>query len=304
MPADTIRTLLANAERLLAVPGEAIACPPALAGHSVALLFFEPSTRTRCSFELAAKRLGAVTVNFHAAAASIAKGESLADTLYTLEAMGVDLFVVRHRDSGVCAELARLAAPHVAVVNAGEGRRDHPTQGLLDTLTILRHKPDLERVRVAIVGDIVHSRVAYSAVTALTALGVTDIRLVGPAEWLPRDEPFARASRHTALKDGLAGADVIMALRIQKERMAAAEEPDSDRYFARYGLTEDKLAGAAPGAVVMHPGPMNRGVEIAAEVADGPRSVIREQVTNGVAVRMAVMQRLLNKPTDTEALLV
>jgi aspartate carbamoyltransferase catalytic subunit len=293
MSAAEIDAFLIDAERYLAPAGRPAAFPPLLAGRTVALLFFEPSTRTRCSFELAAKRLGATVVNLDTAASSAVKGESLPDTLYTLEAMHVDLFVVRHTQAGVCADLARLAEPHVAIVNAGEGRRDHPTQGLLDALTIKRHKPNLARLSVAIVGDIAHSRVACSTVTALRTLGVADIRLIGPAEWLPEGEPFAGTRSCTELADGIADADVVMALRIQKERMAAADLPDFKSYFARYGLTEERLSAAAPDAIVMHPGPMNRGVEISAEVADGPQSVIREQVTNGVAVRMAVMQRLL-----------
>ncbi|HET7569141.1 MAG TPA: aspartate carbamoyltransferase catalytic subunit [Gammaproteobacteria bacterium] len=298
MPAAEIEALLTAAESLVAAPGEAANYPPALDGRTVAMLFFEPSTRTRCSFELAAKRLGAQVVNLGAAGSSTVKGESLTDTLYTLEAMNVDLLIVRHRDTGVCAKLAALAGPHTAIINAGEGRRDHPTQGLLDTLTIRQHKPDFANLRVAIVGDIAHSRVARSTVAALRTLGVPDLRLVGPAEWLPEhDAAFGDAAQFTQLEEGIADADVVMALRIQKERMRSAELPDFASYFARYGLTEARLGAAAPDAIVMHPGPMNRGVEIDDEVADGWRSVIREQVRLGVAVRMAVMLRLLeNNP--------
>lgn len=304
VPAAEIEALLAAAEPLIATPGVAADYPAALAGRTVATLFFEPSTRTRCSFELAAKRLGADVVHLGAAGSSAAKGESLADTLYTLEAMNVDLLIVRHKESGVCEKLAALAGPQTAIVNAGEGRTDHPTQGLLDALTIARRKPDFAKLGIAIVGDIAHSRVARSAVTAFTALGATDLRLVGPTAWLPEEPPFAAAKHFTRLGEGIAGADVVMALRIQKERMNSAELPDSSSYFENYGLTEARLAAAAPDALVMHPGPMNRGVEIDDEVADGWRAVIREQVRNGVAVRMAVMMRLLENRADREEVLV
>ncbi|HET6725103.1 MAG TPA: aspartate carbamoyltransferase catalytic subunit [Gammaproteobacteria bacterium] len=302
LSAAGIEALLAAAGPLVAIPGAAAEYPATLAGCTVATLFFEPSTRTRCSFELAAKRLGADTVNLGSSASSTVKGESLTDTLHTLEAMNVDFLIVRHRDTGICETLAECAGPHTIIVNAGEGHRDHPTQGLLDVLTISQHKPRFAGLRVAIVGDIIHSRVARSTVTALATLGVDDIRLVGLPAWLPHEAPFATASRHTRLEDGLADADVVMALRIQKERMNEIELPDLETYFEHYGLTENRLA-AAPDAIVMHPGPMNRGVEIDDEVADGPRSVIREQVRNGVAVRMAVMLRLLdNRHSRTEIL--
>ncbi|HET6655717.1 MAG TPA: aspartate carbamoyltransferase catalytic subunit [Gammaproteobacteria bacterium] len=304
MPAAEIEALLAAAKPLVAEPGAAADFPAALAGRTVATLFFEPSTRTRCSFELAAKRLGADVVHLGAAGSSTVKGESLPDTLYTLEAMNVDVLIVRHKDSGVCAKLATLAGPQTAIVNAGEGHRDHPTQALLDALTITRHKPGFAGLKIAIIGDIAHSRVARSSVTAFATLGAKDIRLIGPPTWLPDDRAFAAAERFTRLDDGIAGADIVMALRIQKERMQSAELPDSNSYFETYGLTEKRLAAAAPDAIVMHPGPVNRGVEIDDEVADGWRSVIREQVRNGVAVRMAVMQRLLDNRTKAEDILV
>ncbi|HET7369788.1 MAG TPA: aspartate carbamoyltransferase catalytic subunit [Gammaproteobacteria bacterium] len=304
MPAAEIEALLAAAEPLIATPGAAADYPPALAGRTVATLFFEPSTRTRCSFELAAKRLGADVINLGAAGSSTVKGESLADTLHTLEAMNADLLIVRHTQSGICEKLAALAGPQTAIVNAGEGHRDHPTQGLLDALTIQRHKPDFANLSIAIIGDIAHSRVARSSVAAFTALGATDLRLVGPAAWLPDDPAFAMAKCCTALEEGIDGADIVMALRIQKERMSSVELPDSDSYFDTFGLTEKRLAAAAPDAIVMHPGPMNRGIEIDDEVADGPRSVIREQVRNGLAVRMAVMMRLLENRANQEEVLV
>jgi aspartate carbamoyltransferase catalytic subunit len=297
MPASAIRALISAAERLIAPPGAAADFPPLLAGRTMATLFFEPSTRTRCSFELAAKRLGAATVDL-GAASSTSKGETLADTLHTLEAMNVDVLVVRHRETGLCAELADLAGPHTVVVNAGDGARDHPTQGLLDVLTIARHKPRFEELAVAIVGDIAHSRVARSAITALATLGVADIRLAGPPAWLPDAAPFDVATRRGELDRCVEGADVVMALRIQTERMREAELPNLNRYFDRYGLTEARLMPAAPDAIVMHPGPMNRGVEIDAALADGPRAVIREQVRNGVAMRMAVMARLIENASS------
>lgn len=257
-----------------------------LSGKTVAQLFFEPSTRTRCSFELAARRLGAEVITLNLAFSSTLKGESELDTLYTLEAMQVDTFVVRHKQPGVPQKLAAHAAPRTHIISAGEGHVSHPTQGLLDAFTIRRHKPDVAGLAITIAGDISHSRVARSAVQALSALGVRDIRFAGPAELLPDD---LQGEKFTNLDKALAGADVIMMLRIQKERMPAGVIPDDHEYFRRYGLTAERLKLAKPDAIVLHPGPMNRGVEIAAEVADGPQSVIREQVANGVAVRMAVL---------------
>ena len=220
---------------------------------------------------------------------SRAKGESLLDTIYTLQAMQVDVFVVRDASTGVPARIAEHVAPHVCVLNAGESEVSHPTQGLLDLMTIQRHKGDVAKLCVAIVGDIRHSRVARSAAEALTKLGVGELRLVGPAELLP-DRDFAAAETYTKLDDGIEDADVIMALRIQKERFAELGEiPDPQEYHRRFGLSERRLKRAKPDAIVMHPGPMNRGVEIDGALADGPRSVIQEQVTNGLAVRMAVL---------------
>ena len=286
---QTLTNLLDRAESLRVIPGEAPRRHTWLAGRTVANLFFEPSTRTRASFELAARRLGADVLNLDISASSAVKGESLEDTLYTLEAMNVDVFVVRHKDEGVQALMARHAAPHVHVLNAGEAHLSHPTQGLLDVFTIRRHKKDFTNLSVAIVGDIKHSRVARSAVRGLVTLGARDIRLAGPKSLLPKKgelfgELFSDADK------AIAGADVVMMLRIQKERMQKAAVPSAAAYFKRYGLDAKRLRRAKPGAIVMHPGPMNRGIEIAPEVADGPQSVIREQVTNGVAVRMAVLQ--------------
>lgn len=287
----TLTGLLDRADAYCREAGGPVPRNNRLAGRTVANLFFEPSTRTRASFELAARRLGADVLNLDLGASSTAKGESVLDTLDTLLAMGVDAFVVRHRDNGLHAMLAEFLADRAALLNAGEGTSNHPTQGLLDMLTIRRHKPDFANLTVTIVGDIRHSRVAHSALHALATLGVAQIRLAGPESLLPDDDRTGR--RFSNLDAALENADVIMMLRIQKERMAAGSIPDAQSYFNRYGLTEQRLRQARPDAIVMHPGPMNRGIEIADSVADGPQSVIREQVANGVAVRMAVLETLL-----------
>ena len=286
---QTLTSLLDRADSFRVIPGETPRRHSWLSGRTVANLFFEPSTRTRASFELAARRLGADVLNLDIGASSAVKGESLEDTLYTLEAMNVDVFVVRHKDEGVQALMARHAAPHVHLLNAGEAHLSHPTQGLLDVFTIRRHKKDFNDLAVAIVGDIKHSRVARSAVRALVTLGTRDIRLAGPKSLLPKKGEL-KGELFTDADKAVAGADVVMMLRIQKERMQKAAVPTAAAYFKRYGLDARRLRLAKPGAIVMHPGPMNRGIEIAPEVADGPQSVIREQVTNGVAVRMAVLQ--------------
>jgi aspartate carbamoyltransferase catalytic subunit len=261
-----------------------------LKGRTVANLFFEASTRTRASFELAAKRLRADVLNLDVNMSSRAKGESIMDTIFTLQAMQVDVFVVRDASTGVPARIAQQVAPHVCVLNAGESDVSHPTQGLLDLMTIQRHKGDVANLRVAIVGDIKHSRVARSVYHALTKFGVGELRFVGPAELLPPDDELPLASRTSDITEAVTDADVVMALRVQKERFAQLDAiPDPQEYFRRFGLTEERLALARRDAIVMHPGPMNRGVEIDAAVADGPQSVIQEQVTNGVAVRMAVL---------------
>ena len=286
----TLLDLLDRAQRFCVRPGAAVKRHDLLVGRTVANLFFEPSTRTRASFELAARRLGAEVLNLDMSMSSAVKGESLVDTLYTLEAMNVDLFAVRHRDAGVPELLARHAAPHVHVVNAGEAHLSHPTQGLLDALTIRQRKPDFDHLAVAIVGDIKHSRVARSAVQALHILGTKDIRLAGPKNLLPRKDEM-HGELFTDMDKALRGADVIMMLRIQKERMRSGSIPSTQAYFKRYGLSAARLKLAKPDALVMHPGPMNRGVEIAADVADGSQSAIRIQVNNGVAVRMAVMSK-------------
>ena len=264
-----------------------------LAGRTIINLFFEPSTRTRTSFDLAAKRLGAQVINFDIASSSTTKGESLLDTVHTLEAMHCDAFVVRHKESGTPAYIAQHLRSPAAVLNAGDGNHAHPTQGLLDALTLRRHVKEFSALRVVICGDIRHSRVARSDVHALRALGVRDIRLCAPAQLLPQPDEFADCRAFDAFDAALDGANVAIMLRLQKERIEAAAIPSEAEYFERYGLSAQRLQRAAPDCLVMHPGPMNRGVEIAGEVADGAQSLILEQVANGVFVRMAVLAELL-----------
>jgi aspartate carbamoyltransferase catalytic subunit len=288
-----LEMLLERAQHLVRPLGARPAMSQALAGATVANLFTEPSTRTRVSFELAAKRLGAQVVNLEMQLSSRVKGESMLDTVYTLESLHVDAFVIRDAEAGVPQLVAEHVAPHVSVLSAGEAHLSHPTQGLLDALTIYQRKQRFAGLAVAIVGDIRHSRVARSNWQALRTLGVTDLRIVAPPALMPEAREFAGATRCTDFEAGIAGADVVMMLRIQKERMGQADLPDGDQYFAAWGLTGARLKGARPDAIVMHPQPMNRGIEIAAEVADGPQSVIRDQVRNGVAVRMAVLAEVL-----------
>jgi len=289
-----VEALLERAQGFARVhEGERPNIRPSLRGVTVANLFTEPSTRTRVSFELAAKRLGADVVNLEVQLSSRVKGESMLDTVFTLEALHVDVLVIREAEAGVLGMVASNVAPHVSVLSAGEAHVSHPTQGLLDALTVRQHKKRFDNLSVAIVGDIQHSRVARSAYQAFKLLGVPDLRIVAPPAFMPKPDEFAGCSRHATLKAGLKDADVVMMLRIQKERMTHASLPDADRYFAKYGLTPERLAIAKPDAIVMHPQPMNRGIEIASDVADGPQSVIRDQVRNGVAVRMAVLETVM-----------
>jgi aspartate carbamoyltransferase catalytic subunit len=288
-----IESLLARAQKFVKPVGEAPVQSDALLGITVANMFTEPSTRTRVSFELAAKRLGADVVNLEVQLSSRVKGESMLDTIYTLEACHVDVFVIRDAEAGVPGLVAANVKPHVSVLSAGEGSVSHPTQGLLDALTILQAKKKFDGLKVAIVGDVKHSRVARSAWQILATLGVGEIRIVAPGGLMPEAGEFAGCVRATSIEAGIAGVDVIMMLRIQKERMATAQIPDADRYFAQFGLSSERLAKAKPDAIVMHPQPMNRGIEIASDVADGPQSVIRDQVRNGVAVRMAVLEAVI-----------
>jgi aspartate carbamoyltransferase catalytic subunit len=252
-------------------------------------LFFENSTRTRTTFEIAAKRLSADVINLDIARSSTAKGESLLDTIANLSAMHADMFVVRHGESGAPYLIAQHCAPHVHVINAGDGRHAHPTQGLLDMYTIRHYKRDFTQLTVAIVGDIVHSRVARSDIHALGILGVPEIRAVGPQTLVPKDLAAMGVRVCHDLSSGIRDADVIIMLRLQNERMSGAMLPSAGEFFKSFGLTPAKLALAKPDAIVMHPGPINRGVEIDSSVADGSHSVILSQVTFGIAVRMAVM---------------
>jgi aspartate carbamoyltransferase catalytic subunit len=289
LPREVLASLLDRAESYRRVPGQPAYEGREMAGVTLANLFFEPSTRTRASFDLASRRLGAHVLNLDVHSSSRVKGETMLDTIYTLEAMNTDIFVIRDSEAGMPEFLIDHVAPHVSVISAGEAHVSHPTQGLLDVLTIRAHKRRFAGLKVAIVGDVKHSRVARSTFTALTTLGTTDLRLVSPEALLPGEDEFHGAQRFTRIEDGIAGADVVMMLRIQKERMAQAAALDESAYFRDYGLSTARVKLASPSVLVMHPGPMNRGVEIASEVADGPRSVIREQVNNGVAVRMAVL---------------
>ena len=289
LPRAVLTHILDTASTFLAVNDREVKKVPLLRGKSVFNLFFENSTRTRTTFEIAAKRLSADVINLDIAKSSASKGESLLDTISNLSAMHADMFVVRHSESGAPYLIAQHCAPHVHVVNAGDGRHAHPTQGLLDMYTIRHYKKDFTRLRVAIVGDIVHSRVARSDIHALTTLGVPEIRAVGPKTLVPGNLSEMGVQVHHDMAEGIRNADVIIMLRLQNERMSGAMLPSAGEYFKSYGLTEEKLALAAPDCIVMHPGPINRGVEIDSAVADGRHSVILPQVTFGIAVRMAVM---------------
>ena len=289
LPRAVLTQILDTASTFLSVNERDVKKVPLLRGKSVFNLFFENSTRTRTTFEIAAKRLSADVLNLDIARSSTAKGESLLDTIANLSAMHADMFVVRHAESGAPFLIAQHCAPHVHVVNAGDGRHSHPTQGLLDMYTIRHYKGDFTKLTVAIVGDIVHSRVARSDIHALTTLGVPEIRAVGPKTLVPGDlrEMGVRVCHDMA--EGIREADVIITLRLQNERMSGAMLPSAGEFAMNYGLTPEKLALARPDAIVMHPGPINRGVEIDSRVADGGQSVILPQVTFGIAVRMAVM---------------
>lgn len=281
--------ILNTAESLRGVAERRVKKLPTLHGKTVVNMFFEASTRTRTTFELAAKRLSADVLNLNIGFSSTVKGETLLDTLRNIEAMQCDMFVVRHLQSGAAEFIARHVKPHIAVLNAGDGRHAHPTQAMLDVFTIRRHKPDFNNLRVVIVGDILHSRVARSLIHALNILGTGEIRVVAPRTLLPTYVETLGLRVFHNLHQGLEDADVIVMLRLQRERMQGALLPSEQEYFQQYGLTEASLALAKPDVIVMHPGPINRGVEIESTVADGPHSVILEQVTNGIAVRMAVM---------------
>ncbi len=291
-----IHHILDTAVPFVSLADREVKAVPLLRGYSVFNLFFENSTRTRTTFEIAGKRLSADVVNLNINASSTSKGESLLDTIDNLAAMNADMFVVRHAESGaptfIAQHLNRTSNGRVSVINAGDGRHAHPTQGLLDMYTIRHYKKDFTNLRVAIVGDILHSRVARSDIHALSTLGCPEIRAIGPKTLLPSHLESLGVHCYTDMKEGLRDVDVVMMLRLQNERMKGALIPSAQEFYKHYGLTEEKLALAKPDAIVMHPGPMNRGVEIDSAVADGPRAVILNQVTFGIAVRMAVMSVL------------
>lgn len=289
LPVSILQRILDTAETFMGVTEREVKKVPLLRGKSVFNLFFEPSTRTRTTFEIAAKRLSADVINLNIAVSAQTKGETLLDTVDNLSAMHADMFVVRHSQSGAAHLIAKHVQPGIHVINAGDGRHAHPTQALLDMFTIRRYKREFHNLRVAIVGDILHSRVARSQIHALTTLGVPEVRVIAPKTLLPSHVERLGVRVYHDLNSGLRDVDVLMMLRLQKERMQGAYLPSSEEYFKYYGLTPAKLALARPDAIVMHPGPMNRGVEIDSEVADGGQSVILPQVTYGIAVRMAVM---------------
>ena len=286
---DLIMNILDTASNFVSVSDREVKKVPLLRGKSVFNLFFENSTRTRTTFEIAATRLSADVINLDIARSSASKGESLLDTISNLSAMAADIFVVRHSESGAPYLIAQHVAPHVHVVNAGDGRHAHPTQALLDMYTIRHYKRDFANLTVAIVGDVLHSRVARSDINALTTLGCAEVRVVGPKTLVPADMAQMGVRVCHTLDEGLRDCDVVIALRLQNERMSGALLPSSQEYFKRFGLTPERLRIAKPDAIVMHPGPINRGVEMDSAVVDGPQSVILPQVTFGIAVRMAVM---------------
>lgn len=292
LPKKKLIQILDTAESFIGVAEREVKKVPLLRGKTVCNLFFENSTRTRTTFEIAAKRLSADVISLNVATSSQSKGETILDTVDNLIAMHADMFVVRHAESGAAHFIARHVPPHIHVINAGDGRHSHPSQGLLDVFTIRKYKPDLHNLRVAIIGDILHSRVARSEIHALTTLGVPEIRVIAPKTLLPSHVEKLGVHVFHDMKQGLKDVDVVMMLRLQNERMSGALLPSAQEYFKTYGLTPEKLSLAKPDAIVLHPGPMNRGIEIDSTVADGAQSVILPQVTYGIGIRMAVMAML------------
>ena len=289
LPKKILTKILDTAETFVGVAERDIKKVPLLRGKTVCNIFFENSTRTRTTFEIAAKRLSADVINLNVNTSSQSKGETILDTVDNLIAMHADMFVVRHAQSGAAHFIAQHVPDGISVINAGDGRHAHPTQGLLDVFTVRKYKPDLHNLRVALVGDVLHSRVARSEIHALTTLGVPEVRVIAPKTLLPAGVEKLGVQVFHDMKAGLKDVDVIMMLRLQNERMTGALLPSAQEYFKTFGLTQEKLSYAKPDAIVMHPGPMNRGVEIDSSVADGKQSVILPQVTYGIAVRMAVM---------------
>jgi aspartate carbamoyltransferase catalytic subunit len=289
LPKKALLQILDTAESFVGVAERDVKKVPLLRGKTVCNIFFENSTRTRTTFEIAAKRLSADVINLNVNTSSQSKGEAILDTINNLIAMHTDMFVVRHHQSGAAHLIAQHVPDNISVVNAGDGRHSHPTQGLLDVFTIRKYKPDMHNLRVALVGDVLHSRVARSEIHALTTLGVPEIRVIAPKTLLPNEVEKLGVHVFHDMKAGLKDVDVVMMLRLQNERMSGAMLPSTQEFFKTYGLTPEKLALAKPDAIVMHPGPMNRGVEIDSRVADSTQAVILPQVTYGIAIRMAVM---------------
>ncbi|MFV1922430.1 MAG: aspartate carbamoyltransferase catalytic subunit [Methylotenera sp.] len=289
LPKHILTHIMDTAETFVGVAERDVKKVPLLRGKTVCNIFFENSTRTRTTFEIAAKRLSADVINLNVSTSSQSKGEAIIDTVNNLIAMHADMFVVRHSQSGAAHLIAQHVPNNISVINAGDGRHSHPTQGLLDVFTIRRHKPEMHNLRIAIVGDILHSRVARSEIHALTTLGVPEIRVIAPKTLLPKEVEKLGVHVYHDMKTGLKDVDVVMMLRLQNERMSGAMLPSTQEFFKTYGLTPEKLALARSDAIVMHPGPMNRGVEIDSRVADGTQAVILPQVTYGIAIRMATM---------------
>ncbi|NLC99159.1 MAG: aspartate carbamoyltransferase catalytic subunit [Gammaproteobacteria bacterium] len=302
LPRSMLTEILDTADSFLEVGARAVKKVPLLRGMTVCNVFFENSTRTRTTFELAAKRLSADVITLNVSTSSTSKGETLTDTLRTLEAMAADMFVVRHADSGAAHFIAEHVTPNVAIINGGDGRHAHPTQGMLDMLTIRRHKGDFTKLKVAIVGDILHSRVARSNMIALKTLGCPDIRVIAPKTLLPVGLEQYGVNVYTDVNEGLKDVDVIIMLRLQRERMQGGLLPSEGEFYRLYGLSEQRLALAHPDAIVLHPGPINRGVEIDSLVADSPRSMILNQVTYGIAIRMAVLSMTMSGQNEQRQL--
>ena len=296
---EILTDILDTAESFTSVTDRSIKKVPILRGKTVANLFFEASTRTRATFELAAQRLSADILSLDIKTSSAVKGESLLDTLHNLEAMQIDMFVIRHQDSGSAHFFAQHVGPGVSVLNAGDGQHAHPTQAMLDMFTIRRHKQQFEGLTVAIVGDIKHSRVARSQIHALNILNTGQVRVIAPPTLLPQHAETLGVQVYHDLDEGLKDADVIIMLRLQKERMTGALLPSEKEYFRQYGLTAERVRLARPDAIIMHPGPANRGIEIESSVMDGSQSVILQQVTFGIAVRMAVMSMIASQPAQS-----
>src|SRR5690554_362629 len=302
LPRELLTEILDTADSFLEVGARAVKKVPLMRGMTVCNVFFENSTRTRTTFELAAKRLSADVITLNVSTSSTSKGETLTDTLRTLEAMAADMFVIRHAESGATHFIAEHVSSNVAIINGGDGRHAHPTQGMLDMLTIRRHKGDFTKLRVAIVGDILHSRVARSNMLALKTLGCPDIRVIAPKTLLPVGLEQYGVNVYTDITEGLKDVDVIIMLRLQRERMRSGLLPSESEFYRLFGLSEQRLALAHPEAIIMHPGPINRGVEIDSLVADCPRSMILNQVTYGIAIRMAVLSMAMSGQNEQRQL--